>query len=138
MTSVQFFGCVSVTVGVVALVGGIGGLGRAIRSRFWPFVDGVITASTVVKEPIGDDEVIRASIRYTYAVLGQSHSGGLVRFVNLGTSDAAGVVARYPVGSVVRVFYSPSNAGLSVLEPGANWFQSLILPYGVFFCDSAY
>ena len=128
-----------ISLGSVVLLGGTRDLVRAIKSRWWPHVEGVVIASSIVKDPrtVTNMQPTRfallAAIRYDYSVNGLPRTGDQVRFVNQGTSDVKALVARYPVGKAVKVFYSPSDANISVLEPGTNVFQLLYVPAALAF-----
>jgi hypothetical protein len=63
-----------------------------------------------------------ADVRYQYAVDGRTYERGTLA---IGRSNdyrdlaaAQGEVGQYPVGRTVRVYYAPSDPGLSCLVPG--------------------
>jgi len=107
----------------------------AVASRTWPKAAGKIIAaavSTVIERNPTDTESTlnrttkkyRADIQYTYRVgqrdlaaaaitLGWAPLYGLAR-------DAEAVVARYPAGAEVDVYYDPANPELCVLEPNSR------------------
>jgi len=131
MNPFLFFGCASVLSGSALLAAGGRALVRAVRSKSWPSVEGSIASSAIIKDQYSNSHAkhwLRAAIRYSYCVRGRSYAGQRIRFLDQGTNDAETVVARYPAGKAVRIYYSPADASLSVLEPGATWFQTLFLP----------
>ena len=48
-------------------------------------------------------------------------------------SHAEEIVAKYPVGSRVTVYYDPEDVATAVLEPGVTWSSYLLIGMGVLF-----
>lgn len=74
-------------------------------------------------------------VQYSYRVSGQSYqSTKLAPGPEVGGTGAGKVVARYPAGAQVMVFYNPQNASDAVLETKApaQWLMWLLL--GIFDC----
>jgi hypothetical protein len=59
-------------------------------------------------------------IKFTYEVAGQAYSGDRYRYGQpyLKRAYAAGVIAEYPEGKEVTVYYNPSDSTDSLLQPG--------------------
>ena len=59
-------------------------------------------------------------IEYRYQVADQWYEGDQLSFgfANRSSKDADKIVARYPEGKSVKVFYNPGRPDMSVLEPG--------------------
>jgi hypothetical protein len=70
-----------------------------------------------------------AEISYSYEVAGKKHFGKRISFLDSGgrESRARSILARYPKGSIVTVFYDPKNASLCVLEKKLGWNWLLLL-----------
>ncbi len=69
-------------------------------------------------------------VRYTYAVNGQTfQSNKRAPGSEVGGTGARGVVAKYPAGAQVMVFYDPKNPSDAVLErrAPAQWVMWLII-----------
>ena len=97
----------------------------AALSTSWPTADGVITSHKIDRHRTEDGgDTYKPQVAYEYAVDGVLYNGSRITFVDIvgyGTDDAAeDRMASYPVGTTVKVYYDPSNAGISVLEPGVN------------------
>jgi hypothetical protein len=105
-----------------------------IRSKSWPATEGEIVASEVEKvKPTETGMIInkyRAAVQYTYTVKDVTYTSEVVSFgelafliFNRGLRSRKGakqLVAKYPVGSVVQVYYEPGNPNRSLLEPGVS------------------
>jgi hypothetical protein len=101
------------------------------RSARWPSVTGTIVSSQL--EEYQDSDFMRratpeastamygADIRYRYQVGPTRYEGGSVGWgggVDSNHSDASeAIVARYPVGRRIKVFYDPKDPAMAVLEP---------------------
>ncbi len=98
---------------------------RGIRARRWPQTVGRITCSNVIAPGTIGARTMRpalADIEYEYRVNDQTLTGTRVGVVGgLGTTAESGyrVVARYPLGKSVVVWYDPDDPGSAVLEPGS-------------------
>lgn len=69
-------------------------------------------------------------VHYSYQVNGEGYLGRKIApGMEVGGSGAGGVVARYPVGAQVMVFYDPENPSDAVLERKAHaqWVLWLVL-----------
>lgn len=90
------------------------------RAADWPDTRGVIALSEHRQATDGDNDSVR--IEFDYAVGGQQHRGRTVSYVGLPAqaADKAALVARYPVGREVRVYYDPADPGRAVLERAAS------------------
>jgi hypothetical protein len=109
--------------GFVALWGGFELRDRARGMARWPSVRGRVTAGAVVAGTTFDDgsPAYYPVITYRYVVAGREYEGKRRTLINVGVGGllrgaAQQVVARYPVGSEVTVFYDPANPGEAVLE----------------------
>ena len=132
-------------VGGAMLVGGFfltSRIGKPMReqaaaSTSWPTTDGRITASRVerVKRAGEGNATYTADITYEYSLDGRGFEGDRVWFGdNYSASDASAfraAVARYPVGTAVKVHYDPAEPSESVLEPGPTWSGSMLYFIGL-------
>jgi hypothetical protein len=99
------------------------------KSPQWPTVQGVITASEVLFHR-GRFQGYTGNIRYRYRVGDTEYLGTRLSFeaVHLGTQEGwRHVLASYPVGKAVTVYYDPSHPDVGVLEPGLVGELSLLL-----------
>jgi hypothetical protein len=113
-------------VGLVFLGIGIWLVRKLQASRRWPWVDGVVTGSRVVRrvsQGTGDDESESISyvptIEYRYELNGQHYSGSRIAFAERGYGSHGGAersLAKYPLGGAVKVMYDPAKPGSAVLE----------------------
>ncbi len=97
----------------------------------WPSTMGAVMTSRI--EPRHSSEggwVDYPVVQYSYQVGGQPYqSMKLAPGPEVGGSGAGKIVARYPTGAQVMVFYNPQNPSDAVLErkAPAQWLMWLIL-----------
>lgn len=98
-------------------------LARQIRARDFPSTAGQVTQSEVIATPRSKGrKSYREAIRYAYVVGGREFTSdytalGGIRFGN-GRRQAEALVAQYPAGKELAVFYDPAAPGEAVLRPG--------------------
>ena len=80
----------------------------------------------------------RPLVAYTYSVDGQPHEGTRHRIASWSGGElqaAEAMVARYPVGTSVTVYYRPSEPSTAVLLPGAGnselFLLMMLLPFNL-------
>jgi len=96
----------------------------------WPSTMGTVMMSTVDRRSTSEGYTDYPVVQYSYQVGGQSYqSYKLAPGPEVGGTGARKVVARYPAGAQVMVFYNPQNASDSVLErkAPAQWLMWLLL-----------
>jgi hypothetical protein len=89
----------------------------------WPSVPGKVTTSRVSYKSSSDKTDATPFITYVYDVDGKTYKEGGISPGVLTLSDkmdAEKVVARYPRGSVVTVYYNPKNPSQAVLEKNSQ------------------
>ena len=97
----------------------------ARESVDWPYVTGRITESKVHRWGSDRDKKKSYSpiIRYSYEVNGVSYKNNIISY-ELGTGGgrhhAHKIVAKYPKGSGVKVYYRPKDPSKSLLETGTE------------------
>jgi len=125
-------------IGLAILVIGLAAFGylwrlgsRGAASANWPTAAGTVLDSRIdtrFRTGGGDSanrELYLGLVRYRYSVNGHNYESVNRRFPNPGygmsESEASAVIARYPVDSVVRVYYNPDNPAEACLETGEHW-----------------
>jgi uncharacterized protein DUF3592 len=96
----------------------------------WPATMGNVIMSTVERRSSDDGYTDYPVVQYSYQVAGQTYqSYKLAPGPDVGGTGARKVVAKYPAGAQVMVFYDPRNPGEAVLErkAPAQWLMWLIL-----------
>ena len=97
--------------------------GRGEETLQWPTVRGKVYASRVVEERSRDadnETMYRPEIRYEYVVDGKEFAAkrlGLEDTPASWRSYADGIVARFPIGREVEIFYNPDDPSEALLEP---------------------
>lgn len=89
---------------------------RAKRTLAWLQVPGKILESSVVSS--ADGESTFPEVLYAYEVNGTPLQSGSVGASGMMT--ASDIVAKYPVGRAVQVFYDPDSPSSAVLERNAS------------------
>lgn len=104
----------------------------------WPTTMGTVMMSTVDRRSTSEGYTDYPVVQYSYQVGGQSYqSYKLAPGPEIGGTGARKVVARYPAGAQVMVFYNPQNASDSVLErkAPAQWLMwSLLVIFDCALC----
>jgi len=99
---------------------------RSFGSKSWPKTVGTVV-STEVKRTVthtANSVSYEPYVKYTYSVRGQQYAHDkLTAAVTPGIREPAGaaaIVAKYPVGHQVTVFYNPADPGDAVLGAGGS------------------
>jgi hypothetical protein len=97
----------------------------------WPSTMGTVNASYLERRSSSEGGYTNYPVvQYAYQVSGQAYQGMKVApGPEVGGTGAGTVVARYPAGAQVMVFYNPQNPSDAVLETKApaQWILWLIL-----------
>jgi hypothetical protein len=97
----------------------------------WPSTMGTVNASYLERRSSSEGGYTNYPVvQYAYQVSGQAYLGMKVApGPEVGGTGAGTVVARYPAGAQVMVFYNPQNPSDAVLETKApaQWILWLIL-----------
>jgi hypothetical protein len=114
---------------------------KADASQSWPATSGQITAAHVSHHTSTDSDgdssdYYTPKVSYTYQALGQEYQGDKIGFgfqVSYGSpGKAQAILASFPVGGQVAVYYDPNNPAESVLERKAGG-STLTLVLGIIF-----
>jgi hypothetical protein len=96
----------------------------------WPSTMGSVIMSRIEQRSSDDGYTDYPVVQYSYQVAGQAYQSlKLAPGPEVGGSGAGKIVARYPPGAQVMVFYDPQNPSEAVLETKApaQWLMWLIL-----------
>jgi len=96
----------------------------------WPSTMGTVMMSRIEQRSSGDGYADYPVVQYSYQVGGQPYqSMKLAPGPEVGGTGARKVVAKYPTGAQVMVFYDPQKPSDSVLErkAPAQWLMWLLL-----------
>ncbi len=97
----------------------------------WPSTMGSVSASYLERRSSSESGYTNYPIvQYSYQIGGQAYQGlKIAPGPEVGGTGAGKVVARYPAGAQVMVFYNPQNPSDAVLErkAPAQWLMWLIL-----------
>lgn len=92
---------------------------RAGAARNWPTAFGTILESALEERRRSNNRgwVNYPRVIYTYNVSGRSYTGNRIApGMEVGGTGAPGVIAKYPPGSQVKVYYNPQDPSDAVLE----------------------
>lgn len=106
---------------------------QARRSQAWPVTEGTVLRSEVVVERVQADDDFHAEVTYRYRLNGREYQGDRIGFgfeLSDRLDSAEAIVARYPAGSSILVYYDPADPSQSVLEPGATAGNKLLVMAG--------
>jgi hypothetical protein len=127
---------VFVGVGIGLSIWGWSVLQNARVSESWPTTSGEVLSANVRIDDDDDGTSYFGDVTYSYAVDDFRYTSDSVSFGQYGSSNrdhAEGIVARYPVGSQVTVYYDPEDVETAVLEPGVTWSSYLLIGMGLIF-----
>ncbi len=110
---------------------------KARESINWPSTTGIIERSEVIESGL-KKKSYSAQIKYTFTVNNQKIISSQIYIGSDGltsssSSDAYKYTSKYPVGSEVSVYYSPTQVGEAVLEPGTSITNYILLGGGLLF-----
>ena len=118
-------GVIFLVLGVGAFIGMHMAQSHADRVAQWPSVEGKIVTSEISTSTgwskYGRRTTRIADIEYAYTVTGEQYQGEHLRVLPMlhlksdGTLEE--IVARYPVGRTVQVYYNPANPAAALLIP---------------------
>jgi hypothetical protein len=114
---------------------------RGAASRRWPQAQGRILRSFVLVHKHDDGgESFVPQIEFEYLVEGRTHRGMRLQYGRIGSGSrrrAERVLAPFPAGASVRVFFDPRKPADAVLVPGAARGNAVIVLAGVAFLAGA-
>lgn len=109
-----------------------------MQMESWPSVQGTITRSEVDAVRSNKTTTYGLKVAYTYSVDGQQYEGSKARPSMWRTGDrgfAEELVARYPLGATIPVYYRPGQPSEAVLETGMDGSQlftlMLLMPFNL-------
>ena len=126
-------------LGCVTTIGAMFLCRQAHRSRAWPTVPGQVTHAKVSRRAPRRGEFAWMApwswhVSFRYHVDGQEYHGTKVYLgVDVPLAVARKIVAKFPVGSAVNVYYNPARHGRAVLISGMNKYTWLAFLPGPFF-----
>lgn len=111
---------------------------QVAEGKIWARAKGEIIASEAVAENFhknDDDSDCTATVRYRYAVGAKTYESDRIAFADAGHTMrllAQQIVAKYPVGAKVDVFYNPKRPSNAVLEadsgaPASFYVATIVL-----------
>ncbi len=115
---------------------GIGLWSRHLNAKAanWPATEGTILSS--VLEDRGEDAP-DAKIRYSYKVNGHVFESSNISYGGHWTSQDRELVAKYPVGAKVSVYFDPSKPKRAALEREESLVWAAFASVGLFFTSLA-
>ena len=112
-----------IIVGAIALVYGLYCLAKLISVRNWPSVEGKIVSSTKTARSTDAGKMQDAEIAYEFTVAEKLYTARVIQAGGDMSSahskketDVDKVLAKYPVGAVVPVYYNPRFPQMACLE----------------------
>ena len=120
---------------IIAAVG-INALIQIYESHTWPSVFGTIEATELQTSSRRRVGKYSPRITYSYTIDGKSYQNNRISKTDF-SSDLGGwakkMIASYPSGKIVKVYYNPSNHRDSLLQPGIHWHTFVPFAVGAVF-----
>jgi uncharacterized protein DUF3592 len=112
---------------------------KVVQASTWSFTMGTVISSTLERRSSEDRYSYYPVVNYSYQVMGQPYQGNrIMPGPAVGGSGAQKVVARYPAGAQVMVYYDPNRPSEAVLErslPGyIKWLWVTVILTDLFLC----
>jgi hypothetical protein len=117
-----YFGAFFALIGGLYLSGiGAYWLARGVASRSWPTAEAMIVRSAVSIHH-GKGTSYTADIRYVFEANSREYQSNRIQYglPSENLTEARNLVAQYPRGAHVTVFYDPAHPSASTLLPGAG------------------
>lgn len=128
-------------VGLVMFCVGVKEVWESNASKAWPATQGKVLSSFVRSPRGGSKALYTPIVQYEFAVGGAKFASQRVSFGSYQSSrssDAGTVVARYPVGAEVTVYFNANDPADSVLEPGTEMTNLLLPLLGLVFASAGF
>lgn len=111
-------------------------LRKVAAIRKWPATTGTIVSSERAEGSFADADTNWVPVvRYSYQANDRTHTSDVVastRLVSGGASFTEKVLAKYPAGSQVTVYYNPQEPEEAVLERSDPGVKAMYILFGVF------
>lgn len=113
---------------------------KVAQASNWPYTMGTVTFSTIeMRRGSKGGSTAYPVVHYSYQALGLPYQGHKVTpGPEVGGTGARNVVARYPAGAQVMVYYNPDNPSEALLERGMpgfiKWFWIILVILDLFLC----
>lgn len=96
---------------------------RMAAGTIWPRAAGTIVASSATRSAVSrtGNETATVEVRYRYRVGNKEYESRRIRFGGQARTSALAadeIVAKYPRGATIDVYYNPKSPAQAVLEPG--------------------
>jgi hypothetical protein len=126
-----------IAIGCFVVVVGVRMCREARVTWTWPSTEGVVRDTEVVETfcAQNSNKVFQPVVKYEYLVNERRHTGKRIKIVDIasGSKYAHRVVASYPVGAKITVYYNPNSPEEAVLRRG-NDGNTIGIPFlGLFF-----
>ena len=130
-----FFVLIFMAVGIGISIWGWSVFQDARASESWPATNGEILSANVREDNDDEGTSYYGDVSFRYVVNDSVYTSDTVSFGQYGgtRNHAEEIVARYPVGSQVTVYYDTNEPETAVLEPGVNSGSYLLLGMGALF-----
>lgn len=124
---IRVVGIGMVGIGALTAYGALRMRVKTAQAHTWPTVPGTILSSELEADTGYHDgkriQTYGAAIRYAYGVGGKTYESEQIQLGGSSETSRPGeferIVARYPEGKRVTVYYDPDDPATATLEPGA-------------------
>jgi len=128
-----------IAVGLMTIILSVLALIRGKYSKNWNKTEGEILKSEFIEfGTSGDTErIFKPKVKYKYVIQGKEYFSKRVYFgsflmSNFKKRNSLRIVAKYPEGKIIPVYYNPTNVRMSVLETGVKSEIIITCIIGVF------
>ncbi len=140
----RYFAIIFMMFGMIALFFGVRSAAEGLAARNWPTAQGRMLQARVTEFRTAKNIRIARlclDLDYLYMVGDKIYEGHRLNsgWRCFGSQEhVREILARYPSGKELKVYYNPDNPALSMLEPGLDWTVFFLLGVGVINCSVAW
>ena len=128
-------------IGAIMIFSSVRARKAAERAATWPSIQGTVTSAELVTHRHHNSKTHTTSytyepkVEYSYSVLGTTYSGKKLAYgpTSYAENKAKELMARYPLGQAVSVYYNTEDPAESVLNPAAPNTTTLTV-VGIILC----
>jgi len=128
-------------VGALMLFSSVRARKAAERAATWPSILGLVTSAELVTHRHHNSKshvttyTYEPKVEYSYTVLGTPYTGKRLAYgpASYARNKADEIMARYPQGQSVSVYYNTEDPAESVLDPAAP-NTTIMTVFGIIFC----
>ena len=130
----KFFLVLLIFVGLMLIAKGSNDIYEAFQTTKWESTKAKIIISTV-NASTGGKKIYGPNVKYEYHVEGIKYQSNRIhtsKIMNYGKDSIERIIAKYPKGKIITVYYDKKNPNQAVILKGINFHSAVAFACGVF------